>query len=310
MAKVFQISPNMGKTSLPAAPPERPPIEMDPVAILGYVRPRPYDTRWPSVQPVRPTRHAHPNLVLVNSYWLGMPSNQDMQGVDLAKIVQNQETMFRDYLETGIIRPSDLGDDPWSYRHRVGNRLRAEELEAGTDIDPTLLQISEKEVKFMGSTLKVVLNAVWNTLETVGIPPSLLHKTRTGVFVAATKNFGGFLSYPDETSLRSGLQSGHVLEHYSLAVSAGTIIKEMGYVALFTRSRTPHYLAYPRATRSLVVQAVGSHSIFSRHARTDVDGRDGMLVEPRCSDLGGECHTRRIVRCCYRPCRQRSDQRV
>lgn len=93
-------------------------------------------------------------------------------------------------------------------------------------------------------------------------------------------------------------------------VSAGTIIKEMGYVALFTRSRTPHYLAYPRATRSLVVQAVGSHSIFSRHARTDVDGRDGMLVEPRCSDLGGECHTRRIVRCCYRPCRQRSDQRV
>jgi len=57
-------------------------------------------------------------------------------------------------------------------------------------------------------TQRILLAAVWDVLEGAGIPPSLLHKTRTGVFVAAMKNFGGFESYPDETALRSALTSG------------------------------------------------------------------------------------------------------
>ena len=60
----------------------------------------------------------------------------------------------------------------------------------------------------MSSMMRILLMRVWSTLEEVGIPPSLLQKTRTGVFVAAMKNFGGFASYPDETALRSGLVSG------------------------------------------------------------------------------------------------------
>ena len=59
-------------------------------------------------------------------------------------------------------------------------------------------------------TQRILLTAVWDVLEGAGIPPSLLHKTRTGVFVAAMKNFGGFESYPDETALRSALTSGYV----------------------------------------------------------------------------------------------------
>lgn len=147
--------------------------------------------------------------IAILGYSMDLPSHLDIQGSELARIARDGETTFVDYLESGILRPHEYGeDDPWRYQHRVGNRFRPGELELELGFDHTLLQVSEKEGKFMHGMVEVLMNRVWDTLETVGIPPSLLQKTRTGIFSCATKNFGGYTSYPDETALRSSLNSG------------------------------------------------------------------------------------------------------
>lgn len=147
--------------------------------------------------------------IAILGYSLCLPSNLDIQGSELARIARDGETTFVDYLESGILLPHEYGEgDPWRYQHRVGNKFRPGDLEMGIGFDHALLQVSEKEGKFMDTAVGLVMNRVWDTLETVGIPPSLLQKTRTGIFTCAMKNFGGYTSYPDETALRSGLNSG------------------------------------------------------------------------------------------------------
>jgi len=73
--------------------------------------------------------------------------------------------------------------------------------------DMALMQISEKESKFMDIFQVMCLSSVWKGLENCGIPTSLLQGTNTGVFVAGYALFGSYESYPDESSLRGSLNS-------------------------------------------------------------------------------------------------------
>ena len=156
-------------------------------------------------------RHITPShdRTLLFRYSMMFPSNFDLQGEDLAQIILNKETTFVDLLDSEIVTPQEFGeDDPWRYQHRVGNRFRTEDVHMGLGFDPVPFQVSEKESKFMPVTVEILMQTVWRTLESAGIPLSLLHKTRTGVFVAAMGKFGDFISYPDETAIRSGIVSG------------------------------------------------------------------------------------------------------
>ncbi len=141
--------------------------------------------------------------IAVLGYCMELPCMSDMSGDDLVHIMENKEVVFGDYLDNGICLPHQYADDdPWIYQHRKGNKFGDMR-----HADFTLLQISEKEFKFMSEIQMHVLSIVWKGLETSGIPISLLHKTRTGIFAAAYQVFGGFQSYPDETALRGGLMS-------------------------------------------------------------------------------------------------------
>ena len=142
--------------------------------------------------------------VAVLGYCMDLPSMPGMSGDDFVRVLQNRETLFQDYLETGTIDPREYSQDgnPWMYQHRKGHKYPKKAF-----WDRDFLQVSEKESKFMHGIQMMSLVISLKGLEVSGIPNSLLHKTRTGVFVAAQNIFGDFKSYPDETSLRGGLSS-------------------------------------------------------------------------------------------------------
>ena len=142
--------------------------------------------------------------IAILGYCMELPSMPDMSGEDLARIVARNEVVIDDYLDTNAIDPHEYSEDgnPWLYCHRRGNKFGE-----SVEVDLTLLQITEKESKFMSWFQILALRIVWRGLEASGIPVSLLHKTRTGVFVAGYNRTGDLKSYPDETSLRGNLMS-------------------------------------------------------------------------------------------------------
>lgn len=144
--------------------------------------------------------------IAVLGYFMDLPSRPDVSGDDLVEVIQNRSFIGQDYLKTGNLHPWEYAEDgnPWMFQHKYGHKYRDQRF--GGDL--TLLQITEKESKFISVIQLIALRSVWGGLENSGVPISLLHKTKTGVFVAAYEMFGGFQSYPDETSLRGGIMSG------------------------------------------------------------------------------------------------------
>lgn len=144
--------------------------------------------------------------VAVLGYFMDLPSKPEVSGDDLVDVIQSRAFIGQDYLETGNLHPWEYAEDgnPWMFHHRKGHKYR--EQEVGGDL--ALLQITDKESRFMSTVQFMALQSAWRGLENSGVPISLLHKTKTGVFVAGYEKFGGFKSYPDETSLRGGIMSG------------------------------------------------------------------------------------------------------
>ena len=156
---------------------------------------------WKDTSPPQESKHKPPIAIL--GYCMELPGILDMTGDDLVEIIRSKRVHINDHLDTNAIAPHQYSQDgnPWLYQHRKGNKYDRR------DIDFTLLQITEKESKFMSEQQMLALHFVWRGLEASGIPISLLHKTSTGVFVAASQRLGDLTSYPDETSLRGGLMS-------------------------------------------------------------------------------------------------------
>ena len=146
--------------------------------------------------------------IAVLGYHMDMPCKRDISGDDLVEIIEKKEFVGVDLVDQGILERWEYNENgnPWLYQHRIGHKYTQEQEKQWGDL--TLLQLSEKEAKFMSMFQLIALESVWKALEKSGIPTSLLHKTKTGVFVAGYQMFGGFESYPDETSLRGGLTSG------------------------------------------------------------------------------------------------------
>lgn len=143
--------------------------------------------------------------IAILGYCMDLPCKSQISGDDLVEIIKKKEFVGQDYLETGILHPWQYAEDgnPWMFHHRKG--LKYKSLTVG---DQTLMQVSDKESKFLALNQSIALDAVWRALENSGIPISLLQKTKTGVFVASYSIFGGFQTYPNETALRGGLMSG------------------------------------------------------------------------------------------------------
>ena len=146
--------------------------------------------------------------IAILGYHMDMPCIQDISGDELVDIIENKKFVGVDMIDQGILENWEYNDNgnPWLYQHRIGHKYTQEREKQWGDL--TLLQLSEKEAKFMSMFQLIVLESVWKALEKSGVPTFLLHKTKTGVFVAGYQMFGGFESYPDETSLRGGLTSG------------------------------------------------------------------------------------------------------
>ena len=152
-------------------------------------------------------RLSTPPLAILG-YHMDLPCKRDITGDDLVEIIQKREFVGVDVVEKGILDAweYDGTGNPWLFQNSVAHKYTQDQ--EGQWGDTALMQVSEKEKKFMSMLQLVALEAVWKALEKCGIPLARLHKTRTGVFVAGYQIFGGFESYPDETSLRGGLMSG------------------------------------------------------------------------------------------------------
>lgn len=145
------------------------------------------------------------NKIMVLGHYMDLPFQKDLSADQFFKLIEDKKVAYYDLIAQGFSDPWEMGledGNPWSFASRVGQKFLKT---AWGDTD--LLQISEKESKFMHIVQIIGLLAAWKGLESSGIPPSLLHKTRTGVFVAGTTLFGNFTSFPGETSLRGSLTS-------------------------------------------------------------------------------------------------------
>ena len=149
--------------------------------------------------------------VCVLGHSLDLPCLDDLRPEQTAidrfiQILENKEIQIFNLLERGFLRHCDVSEEgnPWLLQQVYGHRRMVDNL---GDIDLVLTQIGEKENLFMDSFQCICLSRVWRALECCGIPISLLHGSRTGIFVAGSSIFGVFESYPDESSLRGSLNS-------------------------------------------------------------------------------------------------------
>lgn len=144
--------------------------------------------------------------VMVLGHHMELPFQKDLSADQFVQLIEDKKVVYYDLIEHGFSDPWEMGledGNPWSFGSRVGQKFPP----GSKWGDTALLQISEKEAKFMNSFQLIALETVWKALENSGVPTSLLHKTRTGVFVAGMTLFGNFSSFPDETSLRGSLNS-------------------------------------------------------------------------------------------------------
>lgn len=144
--------------------------------------------------------------IMVMGHHLELPFQKDLTADQFVQLIEDKRTVYYDLIDSGFSEPWEMGlqdGNPWLFGSKMGQKFPPGQRWG----DTVLLQVSEKEAKFMHSFQLIGLLAAWKALENSGVPTSLLHKTRTGIFVAGTANFGNFESYPDDTSLRGSLNS-------------------------------------------------------------------------------------------------------
>lgn len=146
--------------------------------------------------------------VCILGHFADLPYDRDASVDTLVGKIENNEVLYFDLLERGIFESWEVGDDvvdgnPWLVHTVQGQKF----LIGCPEGDMALMQIAEKESKFMDIFQVMCLSAVWKGLENCGIPATMLQGTNTGVFVAGYALFGGYETYPDESSLRGSLNS-------------------------------------------------------------------------------------------------------
>ncbi|MEU7039144.1 type I polyketide synthase, partial [Streptomyces sp. NPDC046237] len=100
--------------------------------------------------------------------------------------------------------------------------LRGGFVDAATDFDAALFNISPREALAMDPQQRLLLEASWEALEHAGIAPLSLHRTSTGVLVGASSS-----GYGIGTDLATGTE-GHVLAGGANSVISGRVAYTFG----------------------------------------------------------------------------------
>ncbi|MGW5884591.1 type I polyketide synthase, partial [Streptomyces koyangensis] len=100
--------------------------------------------------------------------------------------------------------------------------LRGGFVDAATDFDAGLFNISPREALAMDPQQRLLLEAAWEAFEHAGIDPTSVHRTSTGVLVGASSS-----GYGLGTDLASGTE-GHVLAGGANSVISGRVAYTFG----------------------------------------------------------------------------------